>query len=475
MPYYPLFSRPCLFGYSPVRTLFAQGDARMRICHFEDARVTTLEPIALSRPAFEIRCGISTLGQKQRRFFQPDGRPNALHDANGHAERDGYGALIRPFLADLFGKENPAVVVNDLDWLGQETTILVNARWLPPSRPAKIDAAALAAEGPCVALVDDEIAYAVLTQDELSQCTYIHMNHCFEQWRKTLPARPAGGQMMRYLWDVVDANAEQIAVDFQATRPIEAPGRPATLTLTGPSDWLRVDPTARIDPFVVADTSNGPVIVDRDAVVTSFTHLEGPCWIGPRSQVFGAHIRGGTSIGPNCRVGGEVEVSIIHANSNKYHEGFLGHSYIGEWVNLGAGTHTSDLRNDYGEVKMVVNGAMMATGRKKVGSYFGDHTKTGLGSLINTGTNVGVFGNVLPAGELLPKYVPSFCWVEHGRVTDRADLSILFATAEKVMERRGEEFSDLHRALFQTVYERTMAPRRQAIHEAELRRLRRSA
>ncbi|MCE9531235.1 MAG: hypothetical protein K8T89_08960 [Planctomycetes bacterium] len=430
----------------------------MRICHYEDARVATLEPLVLSRPAFELRCGMTTLGQKQRRFFQADQ----------------VGALIRPYLADLFALNQPNLPINDLDWLAEETTVLVNARWLPPSRPAKLDPS-LIADAPFVAIIEDEIACAVLTPDELRHCNHAHFGICLDQWRRTLPVRPAGGKLVRYLWDVVDANAEQIAVDFQATRSVEPNGRPGTLNLVGPSDWLRIDPTARIDPFVVADTNSGPVIIDRDAVIAPFTRLEGPCWIGPRSQVFGANIRGGTSIGPNCRIGGEVEASIVHANSNKYHEGFLGHSYLGEWVNIGAGTHTSDLRNDYGEVKMIVNGMMTATGRSKIGSYIADHAKTGLGSLINTGTNVGVFCNLLPAGGLLPKFVPSFCWVEHGRISDRADLATLFATAMAVMDRRGEEFSELHRTLFQSLYEKTALPRRQAVHEADLRRMRRPA
>ncbi len=431
----------------------------MRICHFEDPRVATLEPIALTRPAFELRCGMCSLAEKQRRYFQA-----------GTA-----GAVIRPYLVDSVKQYQPFLSVNDTDWLAQERTVLVNARWMPPARPAKIDIDTLAADGPFVATLEDQVAYAILPADELAQLTYANLNPCLDQWRNVFPNRPAGGKLLRYLWEIVDANAEEIAVDFNATQPAEVPGRPNTLTLVGPSDGLRIDPTARIDPFIVADTTNGPVVIDRSAVITSFTRLEGPCWIGPRSQVFSAYIRGGTSIGPNCRIGGEVEASIIQANSNKYHEGFLGHSYVGEWVNLGAGTHTSDLRNDYGEVKMTVNGVPISTGRNKVGSYIGDHTKTGLGSLINTGTNVGVFANLLPAGVLLPKFVPSFCWVEHGRLTDRGDLSSLFATAVKAMERRGEEFNEIHREVYQHLFERSASLRRQAVHEAEVKRLRRSA
>src|SRR5262249_55494408 len=155
--------------------------------------------------------------------------------------------------------------------------------------------------------------------------------------------------------------------------------RPSTLTLIGPSDALWVHETARVDPFVVADTSNGPVVIDRDAVITSFTRLEGPCHVGPRTQVFRANVRAGTSLGPNCRVGGEVSASILIANSNKSHEGYVGHSYVGEWDNLGAGTHVADRRNDYNAVRVMLDGHRVDTGRMKVGAFIGDYVKAGVG------------------------------------------------------------------------------------------------
>src|SRR5205085_869690 len=106
--------------------------------------------------------------------------------------------------------------------------------------------------------------------------------------------------------------------------------QPPTLpAVVGPADRLAVDATARVDPFVAADTTGGPVVIDREAVVTAFTRLEGPCFIGPGTQVYGARIRAGTSIGPNCRIGGEVEASVMLGNSNKFHDGFLGHAYVG--------------------------------------------------------------------------------------------------------------------------------------------------
>src|SRR5262249_36975440 len=187
-----------------------------------------------------------------------------------------------------------------------------------------------------------------------------------------------------------------------------------------------------------------PAVIGRGAVVPAFPRLEGPCYVGPQAQVLGAKIRGGTTLGPDCRVGGEVEASIIHGHSNKYHDGFLGHSYVGEWVNLGAGTCNSDLRNDYGEGTVTGAGRRGPTGLTKVGCFLGDHTKTGLGTLLNTGTVAGMFCNLLPSGSLLPKTIPSFCTWWNGGLAEQGDLPALLRTAAEVMRRRGAAFGEAH-------------------------------
>ena len=155
----------------------------------------------------------------------------------------------------------------------------------------------------------------------------------------------------------------------------------------------------------------------------------------PEHACAGRQDRAGTTLGPNCRVGGKVEASIFQGHSNKYHEGFLGHSYVGEWVNLGAGTQNSDLRNDYGDVSVTVNGQTVNTGQAKVGCFLGDHTKMGLGTLLNTGTNIGVCCNLLPSRNLRArqKYVPSYASWWNGQLIDRADLRQLVETATEVM------------------------------------------
>jgi UDP-N-acetylglucosamine diphosphorylase/glucosamine-1-phosphate N-acetyltransferase len=426
----------------------------MRVCLFEDRGVADLDPLTLTRPAFELLCGQGSLAGKQCRYFAPCA----------------VGALVRPHLADLYRLEQPSTPVNDLAWLRAEPTILVNGRWLPPPDTA------VEVPGPCVALLGEEVAYAVVGSDRLTYCSPNTLEDCLETWKHTLPHVRAGGRLLTYLWELVNHNAEQLCLDFQhglTTRPDEV-GTPG-LGLVGRADCLLLDPTAQLDPMVVADTTRGPVVIDREAVVTAFSRLEGPCYVGPNTHVLGAKVRAGTTIGPNCRIGGEVEASIVQGNSNKYHDGFLGHSYLGEWVNLGAGTHNSDLRNDYGEVTVRVNGRSVATGLTKVGSFLGDHTKTGLGTLLNTGTSVGAFCNLLPAGGLLPKDVPSFCSWWNGTLRDHADLPALLRTAAAVMRRRGVAFTEVHAALYRSLCDQTAAARHAALLDGEQRRLRRSA
>jgi UDP-N-acetylglucosamine diphosphorylase/glucosamine-1-phosphate N-acetyltransferase len=224
--------------------------------------------------------------------------------------------------------------------------------------------------------------------------------------------------------------------------------------------------------MVHIDTSKGPVLIDDRAVVQSFSRIEGPCYIGPESRVLSAHIHGG-SIGPQCRIGGEVEASIIHGYSNKAHEGFLGHSYVGEWVNLAAGTQTSDLRTDYCTIRMTIDGRSIDTGLLKIGSFIGDHTKSSLNTLFNTGSSIGAFGQLIGGGDLLPRFVPSFCRYGRGKLHEQNDLREMFNTAQVMMGRRQREWTEIHAELFFTLFETTAAERRHHLGEGDPARRRR--
>jgi UDP-N-acetylglucosamine diphosphorylase/glucosamine-1-phosphate N-acetyltransferase len=423
----------------------------MRVCLFEDRGVADLEPLTLTRPAFALFCGQTSLAAKQHRFFCSSSR----------------GALVRPHLAALTQLHDPSVRVNDPHWLADGPVVLVNARWLP-SGPMDCPP-----REPCVGLVGDEVAFAVV---ESAPCdgSPAGVEEMVRTWKRTLPAQPAGGQLIRYPWELVQHNGEQIVADWEAMGRPRPPEPAAVPAVVGSRSGLVIDPAAHIEPMVLADTRGGPVVIAREAVVTAFSRLEGPCYIGPGTQVQGAKIRAGTTLGPQCRIGGEIEASIVQGHSNKYHDGFLGHAYVGEWVNLGAGTQNSDLRNDYGEVRVQVNGRLVNTGQTKVGCFLGDHTKSGLGTLLNTGTSVGVFCHLLPSGGLLPRHVPSFGTCD-GNLHENANLSALLATAEVVMRRRGQVLTEAHAALYALLFEQTALERRRALVEVEAQRLRRSA
>jgi UDP-N-acetylglucosamine diphosphorylase / glucose-1-phosphate thymidylyltransferase / UDP-N-acetylgalactosamine diphosphorylase / glucosamine-1-phosphate N-acetyltransferase / galactosamine-1-phosphate N-acetyltransferase len=424
----------------------------MRLCVFEDSAVGLLEPLTLTRPAWALWCGASTLLERHVRTF-------AATEV---------GVLVRPELADLCRLEYPRLAVNDDNFLQGDDVLFINARWLPPGQ-ATIDSVRAH-----VGFVDGQIAYVVGPSPARPGSDFGKFQDWLDHCRNALPNLEAGGIVVDYLWDLVEGNAEALIQDwhwYRQTQPVSP--TPPGVGLAGPPEKLVIAEGAVLEPLVFVDTRQGPVLIDRGAVIHAFSRLEGPCYIGKDSWIMGAKLRGGT-IGPKCRIGGEVEASIVQGYANKYHDGFLGHSYIGAWVNLAAGTHTSDLRNDYGTIKVTVAGQRIATGRTKIGSFIGDHSKTGLGALLNTGSAIGVFCNVLPSGSLLPQEVPSFCQVYFGQIRERLDMRQLFTTAATVMHRRGASFSHLHSDLFYFLYDHSASLRQRAIRDAEMRHLRRS-
>ena len=221
----------------------------------------------------------------------------------------------------------------------------------------------------------------------------------------------------------------------------------------GSRDDLYVAPGATVHPMVVLDATAGPIYIDQDAEIHPFTRVEGPCYVGKQSILLGAKCRQGNTIGPMCRVGGEVEQSILHGYTNKYHDGFLGHAYVGRWVNLGAGTTNSDLRNDYGRVRVVLDGhTAIDTGSSKVGTLIGNHTKTCIGTLLNTGACVGAMAQLVTPGVLLPKFIPSFAWVLKGSVSEGPGRRRLYETARAGNGPPRHSWTAADEALWEEVY-----------------------
>ena len=418
----------------------------MKICVFEDTGVGNLSPLSLTRPAFDLRCGTGTLLERHKGYFA--GAALAVQ--------------VRPGLAELTRLAHPGLPVNDATWLaGGEDVIFVNARWLAPAgRP---ESSRWCGSG----VVGEQIAWSVVPAADLAAPL-----NPWERLGRTACVRPAGGAMIDYPWHLVEHNAEAIREDFAHGPNREARAGLKGVLVLGPAKQVVVHPAALVEEQVVLDATNGPVIVEAGAIVQAFSRLEGPCYVGPGCQVLAAKIRGGTTLGRGCRVGGEVEASILHGFVNKYHDGFVGHSYVGGWVNFGAGTQVSDLRNDYSPVSVFLDGKKVETGLIKVGSFLGDYTRTSVGALLNVGTVVGPFSQMLANGGLLPRSVPPFCQLEHGRVKERSDLRLMFEAAATGVGRRDREWTDTHAEFFFQLYVHTEAERRKAIRESEQRRMR---
>lgn len=419
----------------------------MLIAVFEDASSRNLHPLTLTRPAYMLRCGAYLIYEKIL---------SELHGDLIFYAREEVVEVAREKLSGL----GEVVSVNDLRALTSgEDVLLVNGRWL-------FDKSLLRIEDECVALREGELVYAYLRGDDArglaERCR--RLDELLEALRVELSEFEVGeANLLRYPWDLIEHNPGEILRDFERLKrskswrkPINVPG----VYLLGNESQILVSPTAKIYPCTVLDSSDGPVIIDEEAVVMPQSYLRGPCYVGRETWIVGGKVSA-SSIGHVCRVGGEVEETIIQGFSNKYHVGFLGHSYIGEWVNLGALTTVSDLKNDYGPVKVPIRGRLVDSGRVKVGAFIGDHTKTSIGSLLPTGSVIGVMCNLVTSGEPYPKYIPSFTWYVKGQVRSWISLDSMIKAAERMMTRRGVQMREAEKKLYRRLYEETRGERRE--------------
>jgi UDP-N-acetylglucosamine diphosphorylase/glucosamine-1-phosphate N-acetyltransferase len=245
-------------------------------------------------------------------------------------------------------------------------------------------------------------------------------------------AREVSGTVINHLWDIIKHNETAITDDFRT--PGTESKIPKTLELAGKKSNLFIARDAVLHKFVFVDVTEGPVTIGKKAEIKPFSTIVGPAYIGEGTVIDRAKIIK-SSIGPYCRVGGEVEATVFQGFSNKYHEGFIGHSVIGEWVNLGSLTTNSDLKNNYGTVRIRIGEREHDSKMTKLGCFIADHTKLGIGTLIPTGCVVGSFVNYFGGGTM-PRYVPSFKWLGPDK-TEVYDLERAIETARVVMKRRG--------------------------------------
>jgi len=404
----------------------------MKLVIFEDDQFGRFLPLAWVRSVFELRTGAAALAEKIERA----------------CGRSADAVLVRDYLAPTARRRMPSVAVNDLSKCRAQEVLFVNGRVcgtafkLPPT--------------PVAAWRGEQLAAWRTTEDVTGITDYAGLVAAAGKADRT----DFAGTWFDYIWDVMLANPDQITADFDAAGKTGIEGRFHESSIVfGPAGQVYVASGAEIHPFVCIDTRGGPVTIETGCEVHPYTRIEGPCYVGPNSILLGAKLRRGCSIGPMCRVGGEVEESVIHGYSNKYHDGFFGHAYVGEWVNLGALTTNSDLKNDYGTVSVRMDGNTIDTGSTKVGCFIGDHVKTSVGTLLNTGTIIGTMAILVATGAPLPKYIPPFGWFLNGVVSKGFGINTLIETARTVMSRRKVEMTDDDEALLRHVFELTARDR----------------
>lgn len=220
---------------------------------------------------------------------------------------------------------------------------------------------------------------------------------------------------------------------------------PGTIVLGEPHEVVLLG--AGVEPGVVFDTRAGAIVIEQHAYVRSGTRLQGPIYVGPGTEVLGGSVAA-CAVGPRCKVQGDVSTTVFFGYANKAHDGFVGHSVVGRWANLGAGTTTSNLKNTYGAVRLDVAGARIETGRQLLGTLLGDHAKTAIGTLLPTGAVVGAGANVFGAANA-PKETPPFAW---GTTGERVSLDGFLTTARRVMPRRAVEVTDAVAAALTAAY-----------------------
>jgi UDP-N-acetylglucosamine diphosphorylase/glucosamine-1-phosphate N-acetyltransferase len=379
---------------------------------YDDARARQFEPFALTRPASELCTGARIT---RHRWAELAREPVA-------------GLIAARHLRDFAELDSPPVVSAPIPAGAR----IGNSRCLPapgsaPQADVWVCDGRVAAVRLDRTIEPDGLRDGAGTLDELAQ--------------PGATRAVIAGSWVDEVWDLL----RDLPARLEADIPIVAagldlePGGPAQggVATTG-SHRLYIERGAVIEPHTFFDLTPGPVLVRRGATVQAFTRVVGPCVIGLGSVV-GTDRIGAASIGEACRVHGELWMSIVLGNSNKSHDGFVGHSYLGRWVNLGAGTITSNLKNTYGPIQLRTPSGVRNTGLTFLGSFIGDYARTGIGAMLTTGSVIGAGANLLALAG--PKYVPPFAWGS-GEPFETFSIDKFLEVAERQMARRQVPLSD---------------------------------
>ncbi len=398
---------------------------------FDDATRRDLLPLTFTRPIADLRIGIRTIREKWE-----------------HALQKQTSTLSAPYLQYLF----------PMNWDKDDTNIYINASVLPNPHLLKQIQFLSVNE----AIVDGKITIAAKSNRSHPHILHKSTNEqvpLIDSFLNHLPNAPY--QKINHTWDIFLQNGQSIQDDFEVlTKGKVSQKISETNRLINPTA-IFVEEGASIEGAFL-NASKGPIYIGKNAIVMEGSLIRGPFALCEHGQVkMGAKIYGATTVGPYSKVGGEVGNSVIWGYSNKGHDGYLGNSVLGAWCNLGADTNTSNLKNNYSEVKSwsYSSEGFAPTGQQFCGLTMGDHSKCGINTMFNTGTVVGAAANIFGGG-FPPKFIPSFSWGgSDGLTTYQFDKVV--ETARKVYARRSKTFSEMDEKVLKTIFEQTAFLRKQ--------------
>lgn len=369
-----------------------------------------LNPLTLTKPVSALRIGINTIQEKWEGYL---GTNVQLKSCAPHLKS-----------WDTWEQR-----------LG-ETYVFINSCVLPS--PALLEAILQLKEGESIYKNDLSVASKIILG-----------NQSFEQEQQYQDEL----HFIEYPWHIFSKNEIILKQDFeQLTKGRQSQNLSSTNTVIGDKNLIFLEEGAKVEASNL-NTNSGPIYVGKNAEVMEGCNVRGPLALCESATLkLGTKIYGATTIGPHCKVGGEVNNSVMQAYSNKGHDGFLGNSVIGEWCNLGADTNNSNLKNNYGMVSVYnyKKKAYINSELQFLGLIMGDHSKCGINTMFNTGTVVGVFANIF-GGNFPPKYIPSFSWGGSEGFASY-DLEKSFEVATKVMERRGIDLSTSDKKILEYIH-----------------------
>jgi len=409
----------------------------MQVVLYEDGRHRSFGPLTSFRPVFALRCGALRLHEKLE------------------ARRPGWTVRLLPReeLREVFSEECPG---RGVEGLSGGPTLLLSARVVPDTGLLDV---LDGLTGETLLVSGGEVVGARIERDIGKRVEVLRLSGGDASATALDATADVPARTVLRPWDLVSLTPAEIRADALASGRLgQAHGSVHPGAHLVEPDRIAVGERSSIGPGAVIDATSGPVLVGEGVTVMANAVVMGPAAVGNRSVVkVGAKIYPGTSVGEMCKVGGEVEGSVLESYSNKQHEGFLGHSYVGSWVNIGAATDNSDLKNNYGSVRVEIDGESVDTGLTFVGATIGDHTKTAIGTKLTTGTVVGVFCNVLSAG-FAPRAIPAFSWGTPNGY-EPYDVDKALDTARRVMARRDHRLSAAAESLIRGVHAEGRAER----------------